>query len=142
MLQKHHNEKAFGNTFGIPRSRSVWSDMICAEILILTAAETLGASFGPNIAASFISHYRRWRKLEGSDPSTFELIQKVQLLHRRLIRGSEMVVERDLQIREKEQLCLELQAFIKRSPGAEAGRTLLLTQVPALLGPSYLHARH
>jgi wyosine [tRNA(Phe)-imidazoG37] synthetase (radical SAM superfamily) len=27
----------------------------------------------------------RWRKLEGSDPATFELIQKIQTLQRRLI---------------------------------------------------------
>lgn len=71
----------------------------------------------------------RWRKLEGSDPATFELLQKVQLLHKRLIRGSEQLVERDLQIKEREQLCHELQAIIKRAPGAEAGRQLLLTQV-------------
>ena len=71
----------------------------------------------------------RWRKLEGSDPATFELLQKVQLLHKRLIRGSEQLVERDLQIKERELLCHQLQAIIKRAPGAEAGRQLLLTQV-------------
>ena len=71
----------------------------------------------------------RWRKLEGSDPATFELLQKVQLLHKRLIQGSEQLVERDLQIKEREELCHELQTIIKRAPGAEAGRQLLLTQV-------------
>lgn len=71
----------------------------------------------------------RWRKLEGSDPATFELLQKVQLLHKRLIRSSEELVERDLQIKQREQLCHELQAIIKRAPSAEAGRQLLLTQV-------------
>lgn len=67
--------------------------------------------------------------MEGSDPATFELLQKVQLLHRRLIRGSELLVERDLEIRAKEQLCVELQAIAKRSPGPDAARKLLMTQV-------------
>ncbi|CAF2661846.1 unnamed protein product [Rotaria sp. Silwood2] len=45
----------------------------------------------------------RWRKLEGSDPSTFELIQKVQLLQKRLIQKTEEVVQKDLLIQEREQ---------------------------------------
>lgn len=36
----------------------------------------------------------RWRKLEGSDPATFELIQKIQTLQRRLIAKTEEVVEK------------------------------------------------
>ena len=82
----------------------------------------------------------RWRKLEGSDPATYDLIQKVQLLQRRLIRASEKVVERDLQIREKEQLCLHLQAVIRRTPGEEAAEKLLLTQVTGLLVRSPVRA--
>ena len=74
----------------------------------------------------------RWRKLEGSDPATYELLQKVHLLHRRLIRGSEMLVERDLQIKAKEQLCQELQAVARRAPGPDAARKLLMTQVRCL----------
>ena len=31
----------------------------------------------------------RWRKLEGSDPATYELIQKVQALQKRLIEKTE-----------------------------------------------------
>ncbi|KAI4891372.1 hypothetical protein NFI96_012548 [Prochilodus magdalenae] len=38
----------------------------------------------------------RWRKLEASDPSTFELIQKIHSLQRRLITKSEEVVEKEL----------------------------------------------
>jgi predicted RNase H-like nuclease (RuvC/YqgF family) len=33
----------------------------------------------------------RWRKLEGSDPTSFELIQKVQTLQKRLIAKTEEV---------------------------------------------------
>ena len=40
----------------------------------------------------------RWRKLEGSDPSTYEMIQKIQTLQRRLIQKTEEVVEKELLI--------------------------------------------
>lgn len=33
----------------------------------------------------------RWRKLEGSDPATYEMIQKIQTLQRRLISKTEDV---------------------------------------------------
>merc|ERR1719247_2790288 len=34
----------------------------------------------------------RWRKLEGSDPATYEMIQKVKMLQKRLIAKTEEVV--------------------------------------------------
>jgi hypothetical protein len=40
----------------------------------------------------------RWRKLEGSDPSTYEMIQKIQTLQKRLISKTEEAVEKDLLI--------------------------------------------
>merc|ERR1712139_550921 len=46
----------------------------------------------------------RWRKLEGSDPATYEMIQKVKMLQKRLIAKTEEVVEKDMQIQEKEKL--------------------------------------
>ena len=46
----------------------------------------------------------RWRKLEGSDPSTYELIQKIQALQKRLITKTEEVVHKELLIQEKEKL--------------------------------------
>ena len=33
----------------------------------------------------------RWRKLEGSDPATYELVQKIHMLQKRLIEKSEEV---------------------------------------------------
>ncbi|KAJ6669109.1 hypothetical protein lerEdw1_007918 [Lerista edwardsae] len=38
----------------------------------------------------------RWRKLEASDPSTYELIQKIHALQKRLISKTEEVVEKEL----------------------------------------------
>ena len=40
----------------------------------------------------------RWRKLEGSDPTTYEMVLKIQALQRRLIAKTEEVVEKDLLI--------------------------------------------
>ncbi len=40
----------------------------------------------------------RWRKLEGSDPTTYEMILKIQMLQKRLIVKTEEVVEKDLLI--------------------------------------------
>eukprot|EP00210_Caulerpa_lentillifera_P001811 g1741.t1 len=61
----------------------------------------------------------RWRKLEGSDPTTFELIRKVQTLQKRLIAKTEEVVEKNLSIQEKEKLYCELKQMLARQPGPE-----------------------
>lgn len=61
----------------------------------------------------------RWRKLEGTDPATFELIQKVQSLQRRLIQKTEEVVEKELMIQQKEKMYGELKTILARQPGPE-----------------------
>lgn len=66
----------------------------------------------------------RWRKLEGSDPATFEMIQKIQTLQKRLINKTEEVVEKDLAIKEKERMYLELKNILARQPGPEAAEQL------------------
>lgn len=70
----------------------------------------------------------RWRKLEGSDPATFELIQKIQTLQRRLISKTEEVVEKGLIIQEKEKLYQELKAILARQPGPEVAEQLTVYQ--------------
>mmetsp|Transcript_34002 Transcript_34002/g.74900 ORF Transcript_34002/g.74900 Transcript_34002/m.74900 type:complete len:901 (+) Transcript_34002:156-2858(+) len=70
----------------------------------------------------------RWRKLEGSDPATFELIQKIQTLQRRLISKTEEVVEKGLVIQEKEKLYTELKAVMARQPGPEVAEQLAVYQ--------------
>ena len=70
----------------------------------------------------------RWRKLEGSDPATFELIQKIQALQKRLISKTEEVVEKGLLIQEKDKLYLELKAILARQPGPEVGEQLTVYQ--------------
>lgn len=70
----------------------------------------------------------RWRKLEGSDPATFELIQKIQTLQRRLISKTEEVVEKGLIIQEKEKLYNELKGILARQPGPEVAEQLTVYQ--------------
>ena len=54
----------------------------------------------------------RYRKLEGSDPKRYELIQKIQTLQKRLIVKTESVVEKDLLLQEKEKLYAELKNLL------------------------------
>ncbi|XP_042636749.1 cilia- and flagella-associated protein 58 [Orycteropus afer afer] len=68
----------------------------------------------------------RWRKLEASDPSTFELIKKIHALQKRLISKTEEVVEKELLLQEKEKLYVELKHILARQPGPEAAEQLQL----------------
>lgn len=70
----------------------------------------------------------RWRKLEGSDPATYEMIQKIQTLQKRLIAKTEEVVEKDLLIQEKERLYVELKHILARQPGPEVAEQLSVYQ--------------
>merc|ERR1719198_605582 len=70
----------------------------------------------------------RWRKLEGSDPDTYEMIQKIQTLQKRLIAKTEEVVEKDLLIQEKEKLYVELKNILARQPGPEVAEQLVAYQ--------------
>jgi len=70
----------------------------------------------------------RWRKLEGSDPSQYENIQKIHTLQKRLIAKTEEVVEKELLIQEKEKLYLELKHILARQPGPEVAEQLAIYQ--------------
>ncbi|NXK86843.1 CFA58 protein, partial [Formicarius rufipectus] len=66
----------------------------------------------------------RWRKLEASDPTTYELIQKVQRLQKRLISKTNEVIEKEFLLQEKEKLYVELRQVLARQPGPEATEQL------------------
>ncbi|NWQ60579.1 CFA58 protein, partial [Neopipo cinnamomea] len=66
----------------------------------------------------------RWRKLEASDPTTYELIQKVQRLQKRLISKTSEVIEKEFLLQEKEKLYVELRQVLARQPGPEATEQL------------------
>ena len=74
----------------------------------------------------------RWRKLEGSDPATYELVQKTHMLQKRLIEKSEEVLDKDLLIRHKEKLYLELKNILARQPGPEVAEQLSTFQASLL----------
>ena len=71
---------------------------------------------------------QRWRKLEGSDPPTYEMIQKIHTLQKRLIAKTEEVVEKDTLIQEKEKLYVELKNILARQPGPEVAEQLSIYQ--------------
>lgn len=61
----------------------------------------------------------RWRRLEGSDPDSFEMIQKIQALQKRLIQKTEDLIQKDIVIQEQEKSNLELQNRLARQPGPD-----------------------
>ena len=68
----------------------------------------------------------RWRKLESTDIDTYELIQKIQSLQKRLIAKTEEVMEKDVLIQEKEKLYIELKNILAKQSGPEVTEKLVL----------------
>ncbi|VDD76525.1 unnamed protein product [Mesocestoides corti] len=68
----------------------------------------------------------RWRKLEGSDPSSFEMIKKIHMLQKRLMGKTEEVVEKEIQIETKERLYVDLKQVLARQPGPEIAEQLVI----------------
>merc|ERR1711892_546690 len=66
----------------------------------------------------------RWRRLEGSDPSSFELIQQVHALQKRLIQKTEEIANKEFVIRERETIYVELREILARQPGPEVAEQL------------------
>jgi len=66
----------------------------------------------------------RWREIEGSDPATYDAIQKVKALQKLLIAKTEEVVEKDALVQEKEKLYVQLRSIIARQPGPEVAEQL------------------
>ncbi|KAJ4450717.1 hypothetical protein ANN_02147 [Periplaneta americana] len=70
----------------------------------------------------------RWRKLEGSDPTSYELIQKNQLLQKRLLAQSQTAIKREAQLQESQRLCQNLRDLLSRQPGPDVAIRLQQTQ--------------
>jgi len=66
----------------------------------------------------------RWRKLEGSDPGTYEMLTKIQALQKRLIAKTEEVVEKEMLLAEKDKLYVECKNILARQPGPEVAEQL------------------
>ena len=62
----------------------------------------------------------RWRKLEGKDPPALEMVQKIQMLQKRLIARKEDIVDRELGLQEKDRVIGELkEALLRQQPDPE-----------------------
>ena len=70
----------------------------------------------------------RWNRLQGTDPDTWEMLQKIHTLQKRLIKKTEEVVERDALIQEKESLYVELKNLLARQPGPQVAEQLSIYQ--------------
>lgn len=66
----------------------------------------------------------RWRKLEGSDPERYDMIRKIQNLQKRLIKLNEEAAAKDVMIKEKENLYVQLKNVLARQPGPEVAEQL------------------
>ncbi|KDD73614.1 hypothetical protein H632_c2002p0, partial [Helicosporidium sp. ATCC 50920] len=63
----------------------------------------------------------RWRKLQGADPSAYEMILKIHALQKHLIVKTERLVGKEKEIKSIEQECAALQSSLdKRQSPAEA----------------------
>ena len=58
----------------------------------------------------------RWRRLEGKDPETLELIQKINHLQKRLISKQEDLIDKDMKIEEIQKLYNEAKIQLSRQP--------------------------
>ncbi|KAJ8978920.1 hypothetical protein NQ317_013358 [Molorchus minor] len=70
----------------------------------------------------------RWRKLEGSDPEVLDLLQKVQILQKRLLQQASDAVERERQLKEAERLYMNLKQVLSKQPGPGIQEELSKTQ--------------
>uniref|UniRef100_A0A6P7F183 Cilia- and flagella-associated protein 58-like n=1 Tax=Diabrotica virgifera virgifera TaxID=50390 RepID=A0A6P7F183_DIAVI len=70
----------------------------------------------------------RWRKLAGSDPEVLDLLQKIQILQKRLLQQGSLAVERERQLKQAERLYLNLRKVVARQPGPGIQEELCKTQ--------------
>jgi len=64
------------------------------------------------------------RNLQGRDPSLYEMILKMSTVQRRLIKKSETLVAKEVELRELERVNGELKKQLIRRPGPDAGERL------------------
>ncbi|XP_076227482.1 cilia- and flagella-associated protein 58 [Nomia melanderi] len=70
----------------------------------------------------------RWRKLEGSDPATYELVRKVQILQKRVLKMASELIDKEKKIRDTEKLYMNLREILSKHPGPHVMIALNKTQ--------------
>jgi hypothetical protein len=66
--------------------------------------------------------------VQGSDPSKYELIQKVRLLQKRLLAQAETAIKQEDQLQQLESQCSSLREMLARQPGPEVAVQLKTAQ--------------
>jgi len=66
----------------------------------------------------------RWRKLEGTDPDTYEMLQKIHALQKRLIKKTEEIRMKQEEIKQKEKKIEQSKVMLARQPGPETTDTI------------------
>ncbi|XP_026674723.1 cilia- and flagella-associated protein 58-like [Ceratina calcarata] len=70
----------------------------------------------------------RWRKLEGSDPNTYELLKKIQILQKRVITMAAKLIEKEKKIKDTEKLYMNIRDILSQQPGPHVVVALNKTQ--------------
>ncbi|XP_076664868.1 cilia- and flagella-associated protein 58 isoform X2 [Andrena cerasifolii] len=70
----------------------------------------------------------RWRKLEGSDPGTYELLKKIQILQKRVLKMDADMIEKEKKIKDTEKLYMNLREILSKHPGPQVAISLNKTQ--------------
>ncbi|EFN63810.1 Coiled-coil domain-containing protein 147 [Camponotus floridanus] len=66
----------------------------------------------------------RWRKLQGTDPTTFEMIKKVQILQKRILKISSDMIDKERKLRDTEKLYMNLRDVLSKQPDPQAAANL------------------
>ncbi|XP_012060383.1 PREDICTED: cilia- and flagella-associated protein 58-like [Atta cephalotes] len=73
----------------------------------------------------------RWRKLEGTDPTTFELVKKVQILQERILKMSTDIIHKERKLNDTEKLYMNLRDVLSKQPNSQ--REISLDKVQNIL---------
>ncbi|XP_051176631.1 cilia- and flagella-associated protein 58-like isoform X2 [Leptopilina boulardi] len=74
------------------------------------------------------SNIHRWRKLEGTDPDMFEMLKKVQILQKRIIKMSSQLIVKEKTIEYTEKLYTNVREILGKQPGSEMTEMLSKTR--------------
>ncbi|XP_011063040.1 PREDICTED: coiled-coil domain-containing protein 147-like [Acromyrmex echinatior] len=66
----------------------------------------------------------RWRKLEGTDPTTFELVKKVQILQERILKMSTDIIQKERKLNDTEKLYMNLRDVLSKQPNLQKETSL------------------
>ncbi|KAL6254573.1 hypothetical protein P5V15_014625 [Pogonomyrmex californicus] len=61
----------------------------------------------------------RWRKLEGTDPTTFELIKRIHILQKRIIKISSDMIDKERKLKNTEKLYMNIRNILSMQPNQQ-----------------------